>query len=297
MSAPRPELLPWKMTEEELERRIRRDGFAFARAAEMRERLTHARADALADWRRFAGSWNDLRSDEYMADGGRDRLRRHAVFRAESGGATRPEPRQPHYQDRGYNPLNGGVERWFEPIAPEIACGPAMGSILAFAGALFGRLRPGASWKIELHQFRIEAKFGAPGRPTPEGVHRDGVDGALVLLIRRENVASGSTTIQDLSGKALGSFTLSQPLDAAIVDDARVAHGVTPIVPLDPSRPAYRDVLVATFLKKQLAAAPAARAIHDRLPRCSLPGGQGGGELDGLGSPCFGRHSDDLLRR
>lgn len=235
------------MTDAELEETVRRDGFAFARAADMRGWL----GGAPDDWARFAASWNDLRRDEYMADGGRDRLRRHAVFSASPGGTARPEPRQPHYQSRDYNPLNGGVARWFEPISPEVSSGATMTSVLAFAGVLFGRLRPGASWKIELHQFRIEAKSGVPGRPTPEGVHRDGVDCVLVLLVRRENVASGTTTIHDLSGRPLGSFTLTEPFDAAIVDDARVLHGVTPVVPLDPSRPAYRDVLVATFLKKE----------------------------------------------
>jgi len=40
---------------------------------------------------------------------------------------------------------------------------------------------------------------------------------------------------------------LTNPFDAALVDDARVAHGVTPVSPLDPSRPGHRDVLVVTF--------------------------------------------------
>ena len=43
------------------------------------------------------------------------------------------------------------------------------------------------------------------------------------------------------------SFTLTEPFDAALVDDARVYHGVTPVEPLDPAAPAYRDVLVVTF--------------------------------------------------
>ena len=34
---------------------------------------------------------------------------------------------------------------------------------------------------------------------------------------------------------------------SAIVDDARVKHGVTAVEPIDPSRAAYRDVLVVTF--------------------------------------------------
>ena len=73
------------------------------------------------------------------------------------------------------------------------------------------------------------------------------MDYVLVLLVDRRNIASGVTTIHNLMGRALGHFTLTDPCDAAIVDDARVAHGVTPVEPIDPSAPAYRDVLVVTF--------------------------------------------------
>jgi hypothetical protein len=76
----------------------------------------------------------------------------------------------------------------------------------------------------------------------------------LVLLIHRQNILSGTTTIHGLDGGTLGSFTLTTPLDAALVEDARVFHGVTPVAPLDPGAPAYRDVLVVTF--KRTGAAP-----------------------------------------
>lgn len=234
------------MIDDELGSAVRRDGYAFARAARMRERL-----GALPDWDAFAASWSDLRPDEYMADGGRYRRRRHAVLSAAPGAtAAVLEPRQPHYQSPEYNPLNGGVERWFAPIAPATLETASLRAALGFGLSLSGRLRPGAAWKIELHQFRIEASPGVPGKPTPEGAHRDGVDCVLVLLVRRENVLSGTTTVCDLAARELGAFTLTEPLDCAFVDDARVKHGVTPIVPLDPAKPAYRDVLVATFLKK-----------------------------------------------
>ena len=98
-----------------------------------------------------------------------------------------------------------------------------------------------------MHQFRIEARTGEHGQPTPEGLHRDGVDYVLVLLVDRRNIASGVTRIHALDGRTLGRFTLTEPLDAAIVDDRRVAHGVTPVEPLEPGKPAYRDVLVVTF--------------------------------------------------
>ena len=78
-------------------------------------------------------------------------------------------------------------------------------------------------------------------------MHRDGVDYVLVLLICRENIASGTTTIHGPDGRSLGSFTLTEPFDAVLVDDHRVYHGVTPVTPLDPALPACRDVLVVTF--------------------------------------------------
>jgi len=123
-----------------------------------------------------------------------------------------------------------------------------MRTILAFCRSLFGSLAPAtAKWHIEVHQFRIEARTGERGQPTPEGVHRDGVDYVLVLLIDRRNITSGVTDIHALGGRPLGHFTLTDPFDTALVDDRRVAHGVTPVEPIDPALPAHRDVLVVTF--------------------------------------------------
>jgi hypothetical protein len=229
---------------------IEREGFAFVRAREMGQVLEGA---GLSDWDAFAASWDDLGVDTYMADGGRYRRRRFGVFRAVSGEILR-KPHQPHYQSRDYNTLNGGIERWFEPVTDAVAQHPALGAILRTSHALFDRMTPAAlrppAWHGEIHQFRIEARPGEEGRPTPEGMHRDGVDWVLVLMVRRENVASGETTIYDLRKRPLGSFTLTAPLDSALVDDSRVYHGVTAVQPLDPRYPAYRDVLVVTFRRE-----------------------------------------------
>jgi hypothetical protein len=136
-------------------------------------------------------------------------------------------------------------------VQPEIAAGPSMTTILEFCRDLFQRLSPpheaALPWHIELHQFRIEARRGASGHPTPEGAHHDGVDYVLVLLVNRRNIQEGVTTVHDAGGRTLGSFTLTEPLDAALVDDHRVTHGVTPVEPVDPAQPGARDVLVVTF--------------------------------------------------
>ncbi len=228
---------------------VERAGYAFVEASDMRTAL--ARFGSLADWPAFAESWNDLEVDTYMGDGGRYRKRRFGVYAAERQGAVVRAPHQAHYQTLDYNTLNGGIERWFKPVTEEIGSGASMRTILEYCRALFGRLVPEAKkWHIEVHQFRIEAKTGEAGKPTPEGMHRDGVDYVLVLLINRRNIASGTTTVHDLDKRALGSFTLTDPLDAALVDDSRCYHGVTPVEPENPAQPAYRDVLVVTFKKK-----------------------------------------------
>jgi len=233
----------------ELAERLQRDAFAFVAAGDMRVQLEAA--GPLDDWPRFAASWNDMPVDAYMADGARYRRRRHAVFRAGPGGGIVRAPHQAHYQSLDYNPLHGGIERWFEPIAADIAAGASLTTILGFCRALFERLAPAIrAWHIETHQFRIEARPGEAGKPTPEGMHRDGVDYVLVLLIRRQNIRRGTTSIHDLERRLLGSFTLTDPFDAALVHDARVYHGVTPVEPVDPAAPAHRDVLVVTFRKE-----------------------------------------------
>lgn len=231
----------------DLTKTIQSSGFVFLKAGAMRSALE--KHGPLADWAAFAGSWDDLGQDTYMADGGRYRKRRHAVFRMAGGDWDRLPP-QPHYQSRDYNALNGGIERWFQPVLPSIGATASLSAILRFCSALFGALAPTPSWFVEMHQFRIEARTGEAGRPTPEGMHRDGVDHVLVLLIRRQNVRSGVTSVHDLTGRTLGSFTLTEPLDAALVEDRRVMHGVTPVEPVDPTSVGYRDVLVLTFKRE-----------------------------------------------
>lgn len=215
---------------------LREDGFVRFEAAQ-----TMAMIGA-EGWDAFADSWNDLPLDGFMADGGRYRRRRFAAFAAEAGVITR-KPHQPHWQSRDYNPLNGGVQRWFEPVTDAIAGHPVTRGVIQAGLEQFGA----GPWHVELHQFRIEARVGEAGQPTPEGAHRDGVDWVIVMLVDRQNVDSGVTDIFAPDGTSLGSFTLTAPGDAVFLDDHRVLHGVTPITPHDPDRPALRDVLVVTY--------------------------------------------------
>lgn len=227
----------------ELRHRLKADGHVFA-PREITQALLSAGCTDHGP--AFAASWDDLGPDRFMADGGRYRKRRYAVFSLISGQFTR-EAHQPHYQSRDYNILNGGIQRWFEPVTETTDRNPTFLALLNLCRDLFTADTHASNGRVEIHQFRIEPTPDETGQPTPEGMHRDGVDWVAVILIDRLNVGEGVTAICGPELKPLGQFTLSAPLDAVFLDDHRVLHGVTPIHLTDPSLPGHRDVLVVTF--------------------------------------------------
>jgi len=225
---------------------VAKQGFALLRGGDLAARLGVGGEPAALD--AFAASWNRLETDRFMADGGRYRRRRHANFTARWGvpGHVRG-PHRPHFQSVVHNRLNGGVNRWFGPVEDAVAESTPLQALLDLGRGVADALTPGQDWYVEMHQFRIEAAAGAPGFPTPEGVHHDGVDYVLISMIARTNLLGGETLIADDDGRELARFTLLDRLDTAFVDDVRVKHGVTPVQPADPALPSCRDVLVLTW--------------------------------------------------
>jgi hypothetical protein len=225
-------------------------GYAFVPAADLGPVLhvDVAQLDPLEE------SWNSLPRDEYLRDGGRYRSRRHACFIEEftpttggSGGVLTPAPHRAHWQPTSYNALHGGLERWFEPITPQVVKAAVWTQLLTSIGSLFSQLRPVDRWFIEAHQFRIDTSGGI-GRPTPEGAHRDGVDFVALMLIRRRNVRGGETRVFDANGPAGIRFTMEEPWSLLLMDDERVIHETTPIQP--EGEDGVRDTLVLTYRAK-----------------------------------------------
>jgi hypothetical protein len=105
--------------------------------------------------------------------------------------------------------------------------------------------------RIEVHQFRIEPHVDEEAFPTPEGMHRDGVDWVCVILIKRLNVSGGTTSVADMTGKEIQALLLANELDMVFLDDRRLAHAVAPIRRIDPRRPGFRDALVITFVAQR----------------------------------------------
>jgi hypothetical protein len=197
-----------------------------------------AQLNPLEEW------WSSLPRDQYLRDGGHYRSRRHACFVQDVGRTLTLAPHRAHWQPTSYNALHGGLERWFEPIAPEVVKAPVWTQLVVSIGGLFAKVRPVERWFIEAHQFRIDTAGGI-GRPTPEGAHRDGVDFVALMLVRRRNVRGGETRVFDANGPSGVRFTMDEPWSLLLMDDARVIHETTPIQP--DGEGGVRDTLVLTY--------------------------------------------------
>ncbi len=215
------------------------------------ERVARGVPCNLADLLALNASWDDLATDTYLKDGGRYRKRRHSCFVVE-GGSVQQTPHRAHWQPVEYNALHGGMQRWFEPMSPEVVKAAVWQQLLLWLAAEFSASR-GAKpkppkWFVEAHQFRIDTTDGI-GRPTPEGAHRDGVDFVAVFMVNRVNIKGGETRVFDAHGSSGERFTLTEPWSLLLLDDAKVIHESTPIQPVDAAHGegAHRDTLVVTL--------------------------------------------------
>jgi len=227
--------------------RLRQQGFGVMRA----EALYKALGDNASSCAAFMPLWNHLPEDRYLKDGGRYRSRRHGSFvqhlnPAESEAALVHVAHRAHWQPLTYNALHGGMSRWFEPLTQELLSLACWQPLLTELGRVFAEVRPVSTWYIEAHQFRIDTRDGV-GRPTPEGAHRDGVDFVAVIMIGRKNIRGGETRVFELDGQRGVRFTLSEPCSVLLMDDQRIIHESTPIMPLDTHGDSWRDTLVLTY--------------------------------------------------
>ena len=226
---------------------LSQDGLSLLQPAELLATLGLSAADWQLHWPKLADSWARLPPDLHLRDGGHYRKRRHACFIQNLSKQTlQAVPHRAHWQPLDYNALHGGFERWFDPIEPRVANDSLWIDLLSALGQVFGQVKPVSEWFIEAHQFRIDTAGGV-GRPTPEGAHRDGVDFVVVMLVGRNGVKGGETRVFDAHGPHGLRFVMEQPLTTLLLDDERVIHETTPILPRDASEDGFRDTLVLTY--------------------------------------------------
>ncbi len=198
----------------------------------------------------FASHWHRLTLDRYMGDGGAYRYRRYGEFESSPGAGRRQLPHGPYEQPKYINNLNGGIARIFDPLEPEFVSHLVLNRLLDWLTILYDQSEgTQQSWNIRLHPYRVQARREEQGNPTPEGLHRDGVDYIVSMMVSRRNVVGAETTITDNNGQVLWQRTLRKPLDIMVGKDALTMHAVSPVLPADEMHESYRDVLVVAFTK------------------------------------------------
>ncbi len=224
--------------------------FSMISAANMRE----ATGISPQEWAAFADHWNRLTLDQHMGDGGTYRLRRYGQFNTDGDGGLYQLPHGPYEQPLYINRLNGGVDRTFDPLEEEFAQHPVLHRIMeALRDTMDAAEGHTGNWNIRLHPYRIVARDGAPGLPTPEGLHRDGVHYVVSMLVRRHVVLGGESLITDNDAKPLARHTLLEPMETFIANDEETMHAVSALKPMIPGQPAWRDVLVVAFTRLEAA--------------------------------------------
>ncbi|OBB96535.1 hypothetical protein A5782_04915 [Mycobacterium sp. 852002-40037_SCH5390672] len=203
------------------------------------------------EWMRFARHWRHLAPDPYAAQLGVQRLRRYGQFSFRDG-ILHPMPNGTFLQPEDSNPLYIGKGRDFEPLTDAFAADPLLHKVIKLLARVAAALDDITDWNVKVHPFRIrsyDSKAGG-GRPTPEGMHRDGVTLVSSLLVGRRNTLGGQSLVCDLDGRQLLTTTLTEPGTLLVGDDRRTIHGVSSIRPIDCYGPAQRDVLVITFASR-----------------------------------------------
>lgn len=233
---------------------LKAQGFAILQHKEGSNALWQQKLQGLSTQiNEFKQSWNDLPADDFLHDGGHYRYRRYAVFSwsADKHQSLTLLPHEAHYQSTYRNAMNGGIYRHFEPFKDSTLNNPVLTHIIDWCADHIS-INKEKSWRIQAHQFRIEANSGEAGKPTPEGIHRDGADFILIMLLQRNNIIGGVSHIYDADKKLQFGAVLEELGDAVLLDDRRVWHGVSEVYALDEANSGYRDVLVLTFHKKVL---------------------------------------------
>jgi hypothetical protein len=198
------------------------------------------------NWARYAAHWDALVLDTYMRDGGTYRYRRFGHYQVDGASLTRL-PHSVYRQETSVNPLNGGVDRSFEPLTAAFADDPLTHAIVHLLADIVSAVEGNVVWDVKLHPFRIVTSPEQTGRPAPQGRHRDGCMYVTSLLIRRVNIDGGTSSVYDSEQRQVMSAALTDPGDYLLIDDRRLMHDVTDIHPQDAGRPAYRDVLIVDF--------------------------------------------------
>lgn len=225
---------------------IENQGYSLVPASDipLTPELEHAWADLRTDY-------ETLPADEYLPEKRNYRFRRYDRFRfSPATGQLSLLPHETYFQETDINEVTGGIVRQFAPLLPKTVNNSFLHALIRYDFAQFP-LRSAeqqfGTWQVDVHEILVRAEPNSNAHPTPEGIHRDGAEFVTVHLAVLDNADGGFVTVYDDEKQPLESFRLNNILDSYLFDDARLWHGVTPIVSADGIKPAMRGILTFDY--------------------------------------------------
>lgn len=202
-----------------------------------------------ATWLDFHAHWDGMAIDSYLSASHyrRERRYRRLTARLTTSGdlVTRLLPEAPFVQRTQDNPRFDGVPRHFEPCSVSLVNDIAFRDLLAVDLGIIGDRD--TAWDVGIHQMRVMWGDTDPAEATPEGRHSDGHQFVAIHLIGLTPSMGGISRVfaSRSEPEPVMSLRLEQPGDTLILDDRKVLHEVTSIIPVCGA--GSRDVLVLDF--------------------------------------------------
>ncbi|NET59341.1 MAG: 2OG-Fe dioxygenase family protein [Symploca sp. SIO2E6] len=188
--------------------------------------------------------FDSLPLDRYIK--GFYRYRRFSRFSVSGSNITRM-PHATFYQNLNDNKLLGGIQRSYQELKQDLVRERDFVSLLIKFSSYCQTQSESQSIEIGVHQIRITCSSRQSGNPTPEGIHRDGVDTIGILCVNRHEIKGGITSLFYPDKKSLTFKRKLHPGELLIVNDKQLWHYTSPITPVTFSNPGFRDILVLTY--------------------------------------------------
>lgn len=205
-------------------------------------------ADCLEQLPAILSSFGALAADRFMGDGGTYRFRAYSRFRLDDQGLAMIDGNS-IFQEKEDNPLNGGVLRTYEPLAPEVAESAFLRALIAVDHGHVCHCDPdfGSSpLRVGVHQVRIVARGKTPGQPAPEGIHRDRERFTFQHFMGRHHAEGGEFRAYDQNKQLTFAWTQQDCLDT-LMFEGTTWHAATPIIASTPEVEGCRDIFLIDF--------------------------------------------------
>jgi len=154
----------------------------------------------------FLNAYEKLEVDTYVleAEGIPYRKRRYGSFIFNSkNNKLNINKHRTFLQSENVNSLFGGIERKFAPIDNSILENQFLQELIKADFSKFPEedKQLSKNWFVGVQMFRVEAKEGYLGQPTPEGIHQDEHHLVVQHMMKKENVMHSVTGIECIDEK------------------------------------------------------------------------------------------------